>query len=400
MARSESNIAPYPWRDGNRFQLLIDGDKFYPAMLQSIAAAHGYVLLEMYLMESGNVADRFIDAMLAAASRGVAVHLLLDDFGARGLQRNDRERLQQGNISVVFYNRLHYGELRRNFFRDHRKLLVVDGRIAFVGGAGITDEFAPPKNPELRWRETLAAIEGPVVADWQSLFRDTWHHATGTPLPLPPAPDPSAAGTQRGRVTYTRGLHYPEIKSTVINRVRTARTRAWLATAYFVPSIKLRRVLRQAAQRGVDVRVLLPGAHTDHPAIRHAGRRFYHRLLRDGVRIFEYQPRFTHSKILLCDEWVTIGSSNIDRWTLRWNLEANQEIDDASFAAEVCAMLERDFQDSDECLFSEWRNRPWYRRLKETFWGWVDIWLERLFHRPPRNHHKKSNSARRKSDWS
>ena len=391
MARSESSIASYPWRDGNRFQLLIDGDQFYPAMLQAITSSQIHVLLEMYLIESGQVADRFIEALLAAVARDVTVYLLLDDFGARGLNRTDRDRLRQGKVTVVFYNRLRYGELRRNFFRDHRKLLIADGRIAFVGGAGITDEFASPKDPQRRWRETVVSIEGPVVADWRSLFRDTWLHATGTHLPLPPMSQPTVAGTQRGRVNYTRGFFYPEIKRTMITRVRGTHTRVWLATAYFVPAIKLRRVLRHAARRGVDVRVLVPGDHTDHPAVRHAGRRFYHRLLRDGVRIFEYRPRFTHSKILLCDEWVTIGSSNIDRWTLRWNLEANQEIDDAAFAKDVSAMFERDFQNSDERLFPEWHNRPWHQRMREIFWGWVDIWLERLFHRQPRNHKKKSN---------
>lgn len=394
MARPESHSAVFPWRDGNRFQLLIDGDQFYPAMLHAIAAARSHVLLEMYLIESGQIADRFIAALHAAAARGAAVYLLLDDFGARGLNRGDRERLQQGNITVVYYNRLRYGELRRNFFRDHRKLLAVDGRIAFVGGAGISDVFAPPQHPKQAWRETVVAIEGPVVADWQTLFRRTWRHAARATLTLPPGPALSAAGAQRGRVNYTRGFSYPEIRSTAVNRVRAAHTRAWLATAYFVPSIKLRRVLRQAARRGVDVRLLLPGEHTDHPAIRHAGRRFYHRLLRDGVRIFEYQPRFTHSKILLCDEWVTIGSSNIDRWTLRWNLEANQEIDDGPFASKVSAVLEQDFRDSHEWQFAEWRKRPWHRRLRETFWGRVDIWLERLFHRPPSRHspHRKNKS--------
>jgi cardiolipin synthase len=391
MASSESYSSPYPWREGNRFKLLIDGDQFYPAMLQAIATSHSQIFLEMYLVESGQIADRFIDALLGAVARGATVYLLLDDFGARGLNRSDRERMLQGNITLIFYNRLRYGELRRNFFRDHRKLLVVDNHIAFVGGAGIADDFASPDKPQRRWRETVVAIEGPVVADWQKLFRDTWRHVSGESLQLPSTAQSGVVGKQRGRINYTRGFFYPEIKRTVINQIRAAHTRVWLATAYFVPAMKLRRALRQAARRGVDVRILTPGDHTDHPAVRHAGRRFYHRLLHDGVRIFEYQPRFTHSKILLCDEWVTIGSSNIDRWTLRWNLEANQEIDDAVFAAEVTAMLERDFQNSEECLFGEWRNRPWYQRAKETFWGWVDIWLERLFHRPPRNIRKKSD---------
>jgi cardiolipin synthase A/B len=360
-------------------------------MLRAIAASRSHILLEMYLVESGQIVERFIEALLEATTRGVAVYLLLDDFGSRGLDRKDRERMRQGNIAVIYYNRLRYGKLRRNFFRDHRKLLVIDDDIAFVGGAGITDAFASPDNPQQRWRETVVAIEGPVVADWRDLFGNSWRHVSGPSLPLLSSPHPGAAGGKPGRVNYTRGFFYTEIKRTVVNKIRNARSRVWLATAYFVPSIKLRRVLRQAARRGVDVRLLLPGAHTDHPAIRHAGRRFYQRLLRDGVHIFEYQPRFTHSKILMCDDWVTIGSSNIDRWTLRWNLEANQEIDDAVFAAEVSAMLERDFRDSEECLFEEWRNRPWQRRVLETFWGWVDIWLERLFHRPPRDIRKKSN---------
>ena len=383
MARSESRTLPFPWRGGNRFHLLVDGQQFYPAMLDAIATAENHVLLEMYLMESGKVADRFISALLAAAARGVAVYVLLDDFGSLGLQRKDRERLQRGNIIVTYYNRLRYGELQHNFFRDHRKLLAVDGRLAFVGGAGITDEFDSPQSPERDWRETMVGVEGPVIVDWQRLFCETWRHVTGDHLSFPTSVKPDMAGIQRGRVNHSRGIFYPEIKRTVLNRTRTARKRIWLATAYFVPSLKLRRSLRHAARRGVDVRLLLPGDHTDHPAVRHAGRRFYSRLLRHGIRIFEYQPRFTHSKVVVCDEWVSIGSSNIDRWTMRWNLEANQEIDDTSFAEQACLMLEQDFRNSREYLFSEWRNRPLYKRLTETFWGWVDVWLERLFHRPP-----------------
>jgi phosphatidylserine/phosphatidylglycerophosphate/cardiolipin synthase-like enzyme len=384
MASFEPGNVPFPWREGNRFKLLIDGNRFYPAMLDAIAAAETYVLLEMYLTESGTVANRFIAALLAAAARGVAVKLLLDDYGALRLHRTDRERLQRGNVEVIYFNRLHYGKWQRNFLRNHRKLLLVDGRIAYVGGPGITDEFDPPVHIERRWRDTVVAIEGPVVADWQQLFRETWDHVADDALCLPILANAPAAGKQRGRVTRSRGILYPEIKRTVITRIRNSRQRVWLATAYFVPSMKLRRSLRRAVRRGVDVRLLVPGDHTDHPAVRHAGRRYYHRLLRHGVRIFEYQPRFTHSKVLVCDEWCSIGSSNLDRWTLRWNLEANQEIDDADFSERVCAMLEDDFHHSGECLFSEWAKRPWYQRWKEDFWGRVDIWLERLFHPPPR----------------
>ncbi len=138
----------------------------------------------------------------------------------------------------------------------------------------------------------------------------------------------------------------------------------------------MRRALRRAAQRGADVRLMLPGPRTDLPAVRHAGRRFYTGLLRHAVRVFEYQPRVLHMKVLLCDDWVSIGSSNVDRWNLRWNLEANQEIADRRFAAEVQAMFEADFRNCEEIDYREWRRRPWHRRFLERFWGWVDVWLE------------------------
>lgn len=377
MARFELITSPFPWRDGNRFQLLIDGDQFFPAMLNAIASAEIYVLMEMYLVESGVVADRFISSLLDAANRGVMVFLLLDDFGAMGLHQTDRNRLQHDNIAVIYFNRLHYGKWQYNLFRNHRKLLLTDGRLAFVGGAGITDEFDPPLHVERRWRETMVAIEGRVVSDWQDLFISNWRHTADKDLELPRLA-PRAEGHQQGRVCYSRGILYPEIKRTAIVRIRNARKRVWLATAYFVPSMKFRRALRRAARRGADVRLLVPGDHTDHPAIRHAGRRFYYRLLHHGVRIYEYQPRFTHSKVLVCDNWISIGSSNLDRWTLRWNLEANLEVDDIAFSEEACRILEHDFEQSREFQFSEWANRPWYRRWQEDFWGWVDIWLERI----------------------
>lgn len=375
---------PYPWREGNRFRLLIDADCFYPAMLEALGGAKAQVLLEMYLVNSGRITTRFIDALTAAAARGVAVYLLLDAFGSYGLNRDDRRRLKDGGIHLCYFNPLRYRALLGNLFRDHRRMLVVDGRLAIAGGAGLTDDYAP--DAERPWRDTMVAIDGPVVRDWQALFIANWRHAAGPsaarPALLPPTP---AAGHQRGRLNYTRGFFSTPIKRSVITRIRGAQRRAWLATAYFVPSLKLRRVLRQAAGRGVDVRLLLPGPHTDHPPIRHAGRRFYHTLLHHGVRIFEYQPRFTHSKVLLCDDWVSVGSSNVDRWTLRWNLEANQEVDDPGFAAETARMLERDFADSKELLPANWGRRSRYQRLRETFWGWVDLGLERWTRRPPRD---------------
>lgn len=373
----------FPWREGNRFELLIDGCRFYPQMIAAIAGARHYILLEIYLFESGTVADRFIEALTAAAARGVAVKLLVDDFGATGLSRHDRARLTAGGVALMFYNPLHPGKWFHNFARDHRKLLQVDGVVAFVGGAGITDEFDPPHASTLGWRETMIRIEGPALADWEALFSDVWNRHAAQPLDLPPAVAASvvlAAGTQAmvGRVTISQGLAKQEIQRSLVRQVRMARERVWIATAYFIPLRRVRRALRLAARRGADVRLLLPGLHTDHPAVRFAGRRFYASLLRSGVRIFEYQPRVLHTKLNLCDDWASIGSSNLDRWNLRWNLEANQEVKDAAFARALQALFEDDFSASIEHHYHDWQHRPLYLRLREYLWGKVGRWLTRL----------------------
>lgn len=373
----------FPWRVGNRFDLLVDGYQFYPQMIAAIADARHYILLEIYLFESGTVADRFIAALTAAAARGVAVKLLVDDFGASGLSQHDRERLTAGGVALMLYNPLHPGKWFRNFARDHRKLLQVDRVVAFVGGAGITDEFDPPHAGTPGWRETMIRIEGPVLADWGALFSDVWNRHAAQPLDLPPAVTASVvpvAGTQAmvGRVTISQGLARQEIQRSLIKQVRMARERVWIATAYFIPLRRVRRALRLAARRGVDVRLLLPGLHTDHPAVRLAGRRFYESLLRSGVRIFEYQPRVLHTKLNLCDDWASIGSSNLDRWNLRWNLEANQEVKDAAFARALQALFEDDFRASIEHHYHDWQRRPLHLRLREHLWGKVGRWLTRL----------------------
>ncbi len=362
----------FPWRSGNKFELVIDGQRFFPRMIQEIDGAQRFVLLENYLFESGAVANRFIASFSAAARRGVEVRMMLDDFGARRLNRQDRAQLADSGVHLAFYNPLYIGKRLQNLARDHRKLLVIDGTAAFVGGAGIADEFDPPRSPELRWRETVVMIGGPVIADWQVLFAEIWEHYAGETLSLPaPMTVPSGDGVL-GRVTLVKGVSQQGIKRDLLKHIKSAERRVWLSTAYFVPSRRFRRALRRAARRGVDVRLLLPGSHIDHPGVRLAGRRFYASLLRSGVRIFEYQPRFLHSKVSLCDFWVSIGSSNLDRWNLRWNLEANQAIEDSHFAEQVRVMFEMDFTESVECYYQEWLHRPWRARISERLWGMVD----------------------------
>ncbi len=371
---------PHPWRDGNRCRLLVDGGSFFPAMLQAIAHARHSVHLELYLFESGRLADRFIDALSAAAGRGCAVRLLLDDFGCAKLNEKDRQRLREGGVELAFYNPLHYGALRRSLFRDHRKLLLVDGRLAFTGGAGITDEFDDtPQRPG--WHETMVEIRGPVLRDWQRLFANNWRLWSGRSLESSSYRPRPLVGGLPGRVVVNAPTTQMAVIRSLIRQLRTARQRAWISTAYFLPSWKLRRELRRAVRRGVDVRLLLPGPITDHTLIRQAGRRFYARLLRAGVRIYEYQPRFLHAKVWLCDDWTSVGSTNIDRWNLRWNLEANQECRGGPMIGEVERFFVDGFEQSLEIGIDDWRARSRLRRFMEWWTGKVDTWVDRLSQR-------------------
>ena len=382
----------FPWRNGHRYRLLVDGDAFYPAMLESIAGARRYVLMEMYLFESGRVADRFIAALTAAASRGVQACLLLDDFGALQLRRRDRQRLADGGVRLAFFNPLRTRSWRGNLRRDHRKLLLVDGEVAYTGGAGVTDHFDPREHPGRFWHEVMLETRGPCVADWLVLFRETWQRARqgGEGELALPVPALQMEGGQPGRVApHGAPPRRSQIMVSFVRHIRHAERRAWLATAYFLPSWKIRRALRRAARRGVDVRLLLPGPHTDHPSVRHIGCRHYERLLRAGVRIFEYQPRFLHAKLVLCDDWLSIGSSNLDRWNHRWNLEGNQELTAPTILHRACRLFTDDFARSREIDYAQWRRRPWYRRQMEWFWGWVETLVTRLSirrrrHRRPR----------------
>ena len=375
----------FPWREGNHFEVLVDGTDFLPRMLDTIGTARRYLLLEMYLVASGAVADRFISALLEAATRGVRVYLLFDDFGAQRLGQRERRRLEHPNIEIVFYNplssystlynlyRIVLQHIHLDLYRDHRKLLLVDGRIAFAGGTGITDEVDPPGKPGQCWRETMISIQGPILGDWQQLFTESWNRYAQQGLELPAVAPQTFAGDQRGRVTVNEAHRRTGIQRSLLKHVKGARQRVWFSTAYFIPSWSIRRKLKHAAGRGVDVRLLLPGPVTDHPGVRYAGRRYYGRLLKSGIRIYEYRPRFLHAKTVLCDNWLTIGSCNYDRWNLQWNLEANQEVDDPDMAASVAGMFGKDFSNSHEYTAGTWAKRGWLQRALESFWRYVEL---------------------------
>jgi len=366
---------PYPDRDGNALRLLPAAEAFLPAMELAIHHARRYVLFEQYLISSGELATHFIDAFIACKQRGVQVYMLIDHFGARAFTEADRQRIIDAGIALLFYNPAYLSHFFRGLPRNHCKLLLVDGEIAFTGGAGITDDYAT-REIGRPWHDMMVEMRGPILADWQAHFVHIWRHWDGE-IELPePASDP--AGTQRGRLSLSlRGLK-KFVKKALLYQVRHASERAWLGSAYFLPGRPMLRALRAASRRGVDVRLLLPGPVNDHPTVYHAGRRYYHNLLRHGIRIFEYQPAFMHAKLYLCDDWCSVGSCNMDRWGLRWNLEANLECDSPELSAEATAFFEEAFAHSHEITLDAWLKRPFKHRFSEWFFGYGDLVIERF----------------------
>jgi phosphatidylserine/phosphatidylglycerophosphate/cardiolipin synthase-like enzyme len=371
--------AIFPWREENKFELLIDGPAFFPRMIQAIEKAEQQVELELYLVEAGLCAEAVVQALVDAAKRGVIVRCLFDDFGSLAFTLGLRNRLTEAGVILRFYNKVNWRRGIRNFYRDHRKLLLVDKQLAVVGGTGVTDEFWRPNHDTSEWHEVMVEIRGPLVIDWQALFdrqfhanqrRTAWRPAQNFGLPrLPPAP---VTGEGLGRVAYADSRQHRDILQSLVRALNSGQKRIWLATPYFLPTWKVRRSLRRAAARGIDVRLLLTGPRTDHPSVRYAGHRYYPRLLRAGVKIFEYQPCFLHLKMVLIDDWVSLGSCNFDHWNLRFNLEANLEALDPALTLAVAQSFEKDFAVSNLVSLEDWKARPLWRRVQQRVWGWLD----------------------------
>lgn len=381
----------FPWRSGNGFELLVDGPLFFPRMRAAVEAARESIDFELYLLEAGGCAEFFLTALEAAAARGLQVRCLFDEYGSRGLGEARLQALRDAGIALRLYNPMRWRHGVFNLYRDHRKLLLVDGEEGFVGGAGLTDSFWVPHAESSDWHEVMVSMRGPVLGDWQKLFDRQWQacearapwHATGRQAALPEGllPPSPGRGAGWGRVAYADADQHRDILFSLARALNGGKRRVWFATPYFLPTWRIRRALRKAAARGVDVRLLTAGRFTDNAPVRYAGQRYYPRLLRAGVRIYEYQPRFLHLKMVLVDDWLSVGSCNFDHWNLRFNLDANLEALDPHLGQAAEQSFLADVELSREITLADWKARSLWTRVQQRLWGWLDRLVINVFNR-------------------
>lgn len=363
---------------GSAVRYLRDGAQAFPAMLEAIAGAREQVLLEMYWFGSDRTGRQFAEALADRARAGVEVAVLYDAVGSIDASESMFDELAAAGVRVHQFNPV--APWRRRFrldrlmVRDHRKILVVDGVIGFTGGINLGDPWAPEAEGGGGWRDDAICIEGSVVETMRILFERTWigqgHPELRRPLREAEISGPSARIRVLGEAVPPRGLVRGHrlrrhIRSAYLSHIYQSRKRVWIANSYFVPDPVVLRALRRAGKRGVDVRILVPGT-SDIPATKWAGRATYSRLLRSGVRIFEWGGNILHAKTAVVDgHWTTIGSYNLDYRSLRYNLEVNVAVEDEAFGHHVEQSLEQDQRASLEIERAAWATRPLGNRFLE-----------------------------------
>lgn len=383
----EQALAGNALRTGNRVTLLEEGEATYEAMLRAIRSARHHVHLETYIFEDDEIGQRFAAALAERRGAGVQVRVVFDGVGSMGTPREFFHGMAAAGIDLYEFNPVTPGTvITRGLLlnrRNHRKLIVVDGRVAFVGGVNISSvhtggSASSPSRKEAGsgdafdrrpWRDTHVRIEGPVVADFQASFLKIWAQMTKQAAPSHAAffPKLEPAGPHVVRALegwLDSGLN--PLYVTLISAIESAERDVRITMAYFVPSAELLEALKAAARRGVDVQLLLP-SRTDHWLVFHAGRSYYEGLLEAGVKIHERRSRLLHAKTATVDGvWSTVGSTNLDWRSLLHNDEINAVVLGPEFAASLNALFDRDLRQSETITPEAWRARPLEDRAREA----------------------------------
>jgi cardiolipin synthase len=396
----EQVVADTPLTLGNRATLLEDGPATYRAMVAAIASARDHVHMETYIFDDDEVGNRFAALLMEKARAGVSVALIRDSVGTLSVDRAFFQRLRDAGVKVVEFNPVNPLRARAGWEvneRDHRKILVVDGRVAILGGINISGVYSSSASggsggsggsagigsgggggaSETPWRDTDVQLEGPVVAELQRMFLAAWADQKGPPLPernwYPPTERVGSSVVRA--IGSTPDEPYSQIYVTLLSAIHAAEREIWIANAYFVPDPQLLGALVGAAARGVDVRVIVP-SRTDSSLVFHAGRAKYAELLEGGVKLYERQAALLHAKTAVIDGvWSTVGSTNLDWRSFLHNHEVTAVVLGTEFGTTMRESYERDLAASTPITRESWRQRPVSARLKESFARIWEYWL-------------------------
>jgi cardiolipin synthase len=381
------SVTESPLTRGNKVTLLIDGPATYAAMFAAIRSAKNHINLETFILEDDEIGKKFTDLLLQKQAQGVQVNIIYDSMGSITTSESFFQRLRDGGIQVVEFNPVSPLKGRLEWLMinpDHRKILIVDGKVAISGGVNISNVYSgrpsgrkKVEGEPLPWRDTDIQIEGPAVAEFQKLFLDTWSKQNGPELSKPDYyPDLKEAGNALVRVVgSTPGSDNRITFIVYVAAITFAERSIYLTNAYFVPDKQILKAFKDAAGRGVDVKIILPSS-TDVQFIIDAARHNYSGLLEAGVKIYERRNVVLHAKTAVIDGvWSTVGSTNLDSLSLLSDDEVNAVILSREFAVEMEQMFAEDLAQSDQIELDKWKQRPLSQKIKEAFAHLFSRWL-------------------------
>ncbi|MEO5568467.1 MAG: phospholipase D-like domain-containing protein, partial [Gemmatimonadaceae bacterium] len=355
---------------GNRVEQMLNGDGTYPRLWTDLRSAKSTITVQMYFSMPGAVADTMAAVLAERARAGVRVLLLLDAFGSQTLKKEWADSLRAAKVEIALLRQLHWYTIHNTVDRSHVRVVVVDGAVGYTGGFGLADYWLGDGLHEDQWRESNVRFEGPSVMNLQAAFASAWAEATGELIAGPKFFPPNGfapKGTVHAGLLYTQ----PTTGSTPAERfivltIAGSRRTLYITNSYFVPDDDFRRLLKAAAKRGVDVRVLTVGDKTDVKTTWHAGRRWYEDLLEGGLRIYEYQPTMIHAKTIITDGlWGTVGSMNFDNRSMAFNNESNIVFLDANLGAQMDSTFMNDLKHAKEITLDQFKRRSLWSRLLE-----------------------------------
>lgn len=351
---------------GNKIDLLQNGE-FFKELIRSMEKARETINFETFLWRHGKLSGELVDVLCRKAKEGVEVRLLLDGSGGKGIGKDEKKCMLDANITVEVFNRMHVGNVGRLNHRDHRKIVVIDGKVGFIGGHCIVDSWMGQAEDRKHFRDISAKVEGPIVNRIQSAFSENWIEETGEVIAGTKFfPELVTKGTSSTHLAYTSPagssssvelLHYIAIDA--------ARKQILIQNPYFLPDPEAIKMLERAVERGVVVKVMLPAEEaTDNALVQHASHHHFGTLLKRGIRIFEYQRTLLHQKVMTVDHiWSAVGSTNFDDRSFEVNDEISMGIIDAGIAGELEKIFEQDERYAKERFFDEWAKRPLWHKL-------------------------------------